>query len=179
MRPATPTTVRTEDLLRHLGDLRTGTYEGVADRPGREDLYRRAVELAEPVAVSVLRAAAEAFLDGDADVRTVPVGDDGAGGLSASFELSWPAQRAARVRRGPDRPLEPVRIVVRFRRDFLHPHLSGTALGDWPFQVVSAEDAERQAPVFAAIVEAELHQRVFEAGWQVLPAAGRPGPGRG
>jgi hypothetical protein len=83
------------------------------------------------------------------------------------------------VRRGPDRPLEPVRIVVRFRRDFLHPHLSGTALGDWPFQVVSAEDAERQAPVFAAIVEAELHQRVFEAGWQVLPAAGRPGPGRG
>ena len=75
------------------------------------------------------------------------------------------------------RPLEPVRIVVRFRRDFLHPHLSGTALGDWPFQVTSTADAERQAPVFAAIVEAELHQRVYEGGWRVLPVAERLGPG--
>ena len=177
MHPPAPITLRTEDLLRHLDDLRTGTYEGVAGRRAREDAYRRGVELAGPVALAVLRAAAEAFLGGDGETRSVGPEDDGSGGLEASFELSWAVQRAARARRGPDRPLEPVRIVVRFRRDFLHPHLSGTALGDWPFQVTSTADAERQAPVFAAIVEAELHQRVYEGGWRVLPVAERLGPG--
>jgi hypothetical protein len=39
-------------------------------------------------------------------------------------------------------------------------------------QILTAEDARRQAPVVLAIVEAEMHQRVFEAGgeWRLVPA---------
>ena len=44
--------------------------------------------------------------------------------------------------------------------------------GDWPLQIISAEDARRQAPVVLAIAEAELHQRIFDAGgnWRLVPA---------
>jgi hypothetical protein len=49
--------------------------------------------------------------------------------------------------------------------------------------VTSEEDARRQAPVVAAIVEAGLHQRIFDADWRVIPgytrrhpAAARAGP---
>ena len=39
-------------------------------------------------------------------------------------------------------------------------------------QILTPEDARRQAPIVAVIVEAELHQRVFEAGgnWRLVPA---------
>jgi hypothetical protein len=39
-------------------------------------------------------------------------------------------------------------------------------------QIVSADDARRQAPVVLAIAEAELHQRIFDAGgnWRLVPA---------
>ena len=32
-----PTAIRADDLLRHLQDLRTGTYEGVQSRGEKED----------------------------------------------------------------------------------------------------------------------------------------------
>jgi hypothetical protein len=85
------------------------------------------------------------------------------------FQLSWPEQRAARIMRGPNGPLQPVRIVVNYSQGVLHPHLSGSATGFWPFQVTSAADARRQRGVLAAIVELELHQRVFEIDWRILP----------
>jgi hypothetical protein len=71
------------------------------------------------------------------------------------FELSWPEQRAARVIRGPNGPLQPVRIVVNYSQGELHPHLSGSTAGFWPFQVTSEADAGRQKGVLAAIVELE------------------------
>src|SRR5260370_22070310 len=92
--------------------------------------------------------------------------EDGAGGLATRFELSWPEQRAARVMRGPNGPLQPVRIVVNYSQGFLHPHLSGSTAGFWPFQVTSVADAGRQKGVLAAIVELELHQRIFETDWR-------------
>jgi hypothetical protein len=36
-----------------------------------------------------------------------------------------------------------------------------------------AADAERQKGVLAAIVELELHQRIFETDWRILPSDGR------
>jgi hypothetical protein len=39
----------------------------------------------------------------------------------------------------------------------------------WPFQVTSAADAGRKKGVLAAIVELELHQRIFETDWRILP----------
>ncbi len=163
------TTVRADDLLRHLQDLRTGTYEGVKSRGEKESLYRRAIELLTPVAIAILVEANTLFLNGTGEVQVIGPVDDGSGGLVTRFELSWPEQRASQVTRGPREPLQPVRIVVNYSQGFLHPHLSGSTTGYWPFQVTSREDAERQKGVLAAIVELELHQRVFETDWRILP----------
>src|SRR5258708_36789023 len=73
--------------------------------------------------------------------------------------------------RGPTGPLQPVRIVVDYCQGFLHPHLAGSTAGFWPFQVTSAADARRQKGVLAAIVELELHQRIFETDWRILPVS--------
>jgi hypothetical protein len=40
----------------------------------------------------------------------------------------------------------------------------------WPCQVTDEQDAERQEPIVRAIVECELHERIFQGTWQVIPA---------
>src|SRR5712692_4668547 len=167
----TPSTVRADDLLRHLQDLRSGTYEGAMSRGAKEVVYRQGVELLRPVAVEILEEANTLFLNGTGNVQMIGPEEDGSGGLVTRFELSWPEQRAARVMRGPNGPLQPVRIVVNYSQGFLHPHLSGSTAGFWPFQVTSAADAGRQKGVLAAIVELELHQRIFETDWRILPVS--------
>ena len=163
--------VRVDDLMRHLEDLRSNTYEGARSRADKVEVYRRGVELLKPVAVDVLQEANALFLEGTGSVEMIGPGKDTIGGLVTRFELSWPEQQAARTIRGPRGRLQPVRIVVDFSRGFLHPHLSGSTAGFWPFQVTSAADAERQRSVLAAIVELELHQRIFETDWQILPVS--------
>jgi hypothetical protein len=164
-----PSTVRADDLLRHLQDLRSGTYEGAMSRGAKEEVYRQGINLLRSVAVEILEEANTLFLNGTGTVQMIGPEEDGSGGLVTRFELSWPEQRAARVTRGPSGPLQPVRIVVNYSQGFLHPHLSGSSAGFWPFQVTSAADAERQKGVLAAIVELELHQRIFETDWRILP----------
>jgi hypothetical protein len=166
-----PAAIRADDLLRHLKDLRTGTYEGVQTRSAKEERYRKGIELLTPVAVAVLEEANALFLQGTGEIQVIGPEDDGSGGLETRFELSWPQQRAAYVTRGPREPLQPVRIVVNYSQGFLHPHLSGSAAGYWPFQVTSQADAERQRSILAAIVELELHQRIFETDWRILPVS--------
>ncbi len=173
------TLLRPDDLLRHLRDLRTHTHEGAVSRSDKEALYRRAVDLLTPVARSVLDAANAAFLDGTGDVRVVGPVDDGYGGLVSMFELSWPEQRAGSVVRGPRGPLQPVRIVAHYGDTFHHPHLAASDIGDWPLQVTSPADARRQEGVLAAIVERELHQRIYESDWHIIPAARRDDVDRG
>ena len=168
-----PTTIRADDLLRHLHDLRTGTYEGEKSRSAKEDVYRRGIEIVTPIALSILEEANTLFLNGTGQIQVIGPVDDGSGGLETRFELSWPEQRAAWVTRGPRQPLEPVRIVFNYSQNFLHPHLSGSTAGYWPFQVTSQADAERQRNILAAIVELELHQRVFETDWRILPVSGQ------
>ena len=36
--------------------------------------------------------------------------------------------------------------------------------------MTDAADAERQEPILRAIVEYELHERIFQGTWQVIPA---------
>ncbi|MGH4019263.1 MAG: hypothetical protein ACRDT0_08510, partial [Pseudonocardiaceae bacterium] len=91
--------------------------------------------------------------------------------MAAHGELSWPRQREATSRDGG--PVAPIQVIAWFRRSFNHPHLRGSTAGDWPLQVLSADDAARQEPIVRAIVEAELHQRIFEGRWPVVPAAVR------
>lgn len=164
-----PSTVRVDDLLRHLEDLRSGTYEGAMSRGAKEVVYRQGINLLKSDAVEILEEANTMFLNGTGNVQMIGPEEDGSGGLVTRFELSWPEQRAARIMRGPNGPLQPVRIVVNYFQGVLHPHLSGSATGFWPFQVTSAADARRQRGVLAAIVELELHQRVFETDWRILP----------
>jgi hypothetical protein len=164
-----PSTVRSDDLLRHLQDLRSGTYEGTLSRGAKEVVYRQGIKLLRSVAVEILEQANTLFLNGTGNVQMIGPEEDGSGGLVTRFELSWPEQRRARVIRGPKGPLQPVRIVVNYSQGELHPHLSGSTAGFWSFQVTSAADAGRQKGILAAIVELELHQRVFETDWRILP----------
>lgn len=164
-----PSTVSSDDLLRYLQDLRSGIYEGAMSRGAKEVVYRQGIKLLRSVAVEILEEANTLLLIGTGTVQMIGPEEDGSGGLVTRFELSWPEQRAARVKRGPNGPLQPVRIVVNYSQGFLHPHLSGRFAGFWPFQVTSAADAGRQKGVLAAIVELELHQRIFETDWRILP----------
>ncbi|MGB7956485.1 MAG: hypothetical protein WCF23_21130 [Candidatus Nitrosopolaris sp.] len=148
-----PSKVRADDLLRHLQDLRSGTYEGAMSRGAKEVVYRKGINLLKSVAVEILNEANTLFLNGTGNVQIIGPEEDDYGGLMTRFELTWPEQRAAQVIRGPNGPLQPVRIVVNYSQGELHPHLSGSTAGFWPFQVTSAGDALRQKAVLAAIVE--------------------------
>jgi hypothetical protein len=164
--PATPP--RTEDLFRHLDDLRTNSYEGAGPRADRDEVFRRATALLDPVVTAILDEADAALLDGTGEVVGEPAAGDGRGGLVARWSLSWPAQRELGV--------DPVTVVAWYGATFTHGHLAGASLGHWPLQVADAADAERQAPIVRAIVEAELHQRVLDATWRVIPSYTRRYP---
>jgi hypothetical protein len=165
------TAIRADDLIRHLRDLRTGTYEGAKSRSAKETIYRRGIELITPIVRAILEEANALFLEGTGEIQVRGPMDDGAGGLETHFELSWPEQKEAQVTYGRNKPLEPVRIIVNYSQNFLHPHLSGSATGYWPFQVITESDAERQQSILAAIVELELHQRIYETDWRILPVS--------
>jgi hypothetical protein len=96
--------------------------------------------------VEILEEANTLFLNGTGNVQMIGPEEDGSGGLVTRFELSWPEQRAARVIRDPNGPLQPVRIVVNYSQCELHPPLSGSTAGFWPFQVTSAADAGVRKP---------------------------------
>src|SRR5437016_7840652 len=107
-----PSTVRADDLLRHLQDLRSGTYEGAMSRGAKEVVYRQGINLLRPVAVEILEEANTLFLNGTGNVQMIGPEEDGSGGLVIRFELSWPQQRAARVMRGPNGPLRIISTLV-------------------------------------------------------------------
>ena len=164
---------RAEDLFRHLDDLRTDSFEGAGPRPARIELFHRTVELLDPVVRRVLGETDATFLGGASELRLQGPRQEAGGDWTARWELSWPEQRSATPLRG-DR-VHPVQVAAWFAATFTHPHLAGTWAGrsplvaHWPLQVTSEADAARQEPIVRAIVEAELHQAVFEGGWRVLP----------
>ncbi len=161
---------REQDLRRHLRDLVTRTFEGAADWPDRVALFDRGIELLDPTVRAVLAETDEVFLDGTGTVSARREAD-GEGGVVYRWELSWPRQRSAVGRDGG--PVAPVQVIAHFRRSFNHPHLRGSTAGDWPLQVLDADDVRRQEPILRAIVEAEFHQRIFEGRWPIVPAAVR------
>jgi len=162
---------RSEDVFRHLEDLRTGTFEGAESREDRVALFRRAVDLLDPVVRDVLDETNATFLDGSGQVDHRSVHVDGSGDAVARWELSWPEQRqAGNVR--PDGGVPPIQVVAWFAAGFNHPHLRGSQAGNWPLQVVDERDARRQEPIVRAIAEAELHERIFEGTWRIVPASG-------
>jgi hypothetical protein len=172
-----PGVVREDDLMRHLADLVAHSYEGAVSWVDRVAVFRRAVELLDPVVRRVFAEADAAFLDDTGEItrRSVEQGD---GSVGEHWELSWPSQREAISRDGG--PVAPVQVIAWFRRNFNHAHLRGSTAGDWPLQITTTEDATRQLPIVRAIVEAELHQRIYEGRYPVMPIAVRKyGPPRG
>ncbi|MGH3872757.1 MAG: hypothetical protein ACRDSR_14830 [Pseudonocardiaceae bacterium] len=162
--------MREEDLLRHLADLAARSYEGATSWPDRLAVFHRAVQLLDPVIRGVFAEADATFLETTGEISRHGVETDD-GSVGEHWVLSWPRQREATSRHGG--PVAPVQVIAWFRRSFNHAHLRGSTAGDWPLQVTSTDDAARQEPIVRAIVEAELHQRIYEGRYPVLPVAVR------
>ena len=160
---------RAQDYQRHLMDLRSDSYEGARDRSEREDVFHQAISLLSPVVTEVLQRFKEVMLAGAGRIEG-PVVDSGKN-LEARWELSWAQQRAAANRTQSGKGVRPITIRAHFHDGWTHGHLAGSEAGDWPFQVTTAADAQRQRIILWAIAEAELHTRIFESyhPWDVVP----------
>jgi len=135
-----------------------------------------AFELLTPIAVDVLQQVNASLLRGTGDVSVRAPGPDGEGGQIGSWLLTWPELLESTSRLTGKR-LQPVTISGVFPPGFTHPHLVAGGPVDprvasivaWPMQVTSREDAEQQRPVLWAIATAELHDRIYQSTWRVIP----------
>jgi hypothetical protein len=149
-------------LLRHFRDLRDGTHGGSVSRADKEAHFAHAVDLLAPVARQVLEEIDTALLAGTGTLTESGVEPAAEGGLRASWELSWPEQRAAGI--------SPIVLLAHFGSTFHHPHLCGATVANWPLNVFSAEDAAAQLPLLRAIAAGDLHNLVFQADFRIIPA---------
>jgi hypothetical protein len=151
-------------LVRHFADLRDGTHGGTASRQEQERLFADAVALLDPHARQALEEIDAHLLLGAGEVTATGVRPDGQGGAVAVWALSWPEQRDAR--------LHPIEIRAFFGAGFLHPHLRGGTLGDWPLNVFDEQQAAAELPILRAIASAEIHNLVFQTGgdYRIIPA---------
>ncbi|MEU1393408.1 MULTISPECIES: hypothetical protein [unclassified Nonomuraea] len=151
-----------EALVRHFADLRDGTHAGHVTRQGKQDAFRRAVELLDAPARQVLAEFDRHLLLGTGAVEATGTRADAAGGSFAVWSLSWPAQRAA--------GLAPITLTAHYGAGFHHPHLRGATVGEWPLNVADAAQAAELVPVLRAIAAADLHNLVFQRDWRIVPA---------
>ena len=156
-------------LIRHFEDLRDGTHGGSASRKDKEAHFENEVKPLAPVARQVLTEMNTTLLLDTGQLTETGPQRTPDGGLSASWALSWPEQRAAGV--------EPIVLQAYFGAGFHHPHLRGTTVHDWPLNVFSDEDASAQLSILRAIASSDLHNLVFRADYRIIPAvAAHPPP---
>jgi hypothetical protein len=149
-------------LIRHFEDLRDGTHGGSASRKDKEAHFERAVQLLAPIARQVLTEINASLLLDTGKLTETGLQRSEDGGLNASWVLSWPEQRAARV--------QPIALQAHFGGGYHHPHLRGTTVQDWPLNVFSEEDAAAQLSILRAIASSDLHNLVYRADYQIVPA---------
>ena len=149
-------------LVRHFEDLRDGTHGGSASRKDKEAHFEKAVQLLAPIARQVLTEMNTILLLDTGQLTETGLLRTADGGLSASWVLSWPEQRAAGV--------EPIMLQAYFGGGFHHPHLRGTTVRDWPLNVFSDEDAASQLSILRAIASSDLHNLVYRADYRIVPA---------
>src|SRR5882672_4098377 len=118
-------------LIRHFEDLRDGTHGGSVSRKDKEAHFEKAVQLLAPIARQVLTEMNASLLLDTGQLTETGPRRTADGGLDASWALSWPEQRAARV--------PPIALRAYFGAGFHHPHLRGTTVYDWPLNVFSDE----------------------------------------
>jgi hypothetical protein len=169
------TPVWIDGIQRHLEDLRGDAYEG-ASGSERDRRYEAAFELLTPVAVDVLQLLNASILRGTGEVSVWPPGPDGHGGAVGSWVMSWPELSQATNRMNGS-VLQPVTISAVFPPGFTHPHLvaggpvnpRAASILAWPMQVTSKQDAEHHRPVLWAIATTELHDRIYQSSWRIVP----------
>ncbi|MCW2648157.1 MAG: hypothetical protein QOG98_1775 [Pseudonocardiales bacterium] len=149
-------------LIRHFEDLRDGTHGGSASREDKEAHFKKAVRLLAPIARQVLTEMNTILLLDTGQLTETGLRRTADGGLEASWALSWPDQRAARV--------PPIAFYAYFGATFHHPHLRGSTVHDWPLNVFSDEDAAAQSSILQAIASGDLHNLVYRADYRIVPA---------
>src|SRR5579862_7657565 len=150
---------RVQDYRRHIRDLQTRTYEGAIERTGREEIFRKAFDFTTPVAQKVLEDLNKVFLKSTGHFAVHPPERiPHEGGLLGRWTLDWPQLRTARSRFTGE-PLAPITLNTIYplmatgTMQWTHPHLAllrtevpHRMAAAWPFNVLSAEDADRQEP---------------------------------
>jgi hypothetical protein len=161
----TETTIdHTGALLRHFADLRDGTHGGASSRREKDRLFTAAVALLDPHARQAFEEInAELLLD-TGDITATGVRRSPTTTLAAVWELSWPEQRAARIK--------PIVIRAYFGVGSPHPHLQGGTVGDWPLNVFDEQQAAAELPTVRVIAAGEIHNLVFQTGGdsRIIPA---------
>jgi len=149
-------------LIRHFEDLRDGTHGGSSNRADKEAHFGKAVQLLAPIARQVLTEMNTKLLLDTGKLTETGLLRTADGGLSASWSLSWPEQRAAGI--------EPIMLQAYFGGGFHHPHLRGTTVHDWPLNVLNDEDAAAQLSILRAIASSDLHNLVYRTDYRIVPA---------
>src|SRR6202166_2907339 len=148
-------------LIRHFEDLRDGTHGGSTSRKDKEAHFEKAVQLLDPIARQVLTEVNTSLLLDTGQLTETGLRRIADGGLTATWALSWPEQRAAGI--------QPIVLQAYFGGGFHHPHLRGTTVRDWPLNVFSEEDAAAQPPIIRAIASSDLHNLVYLSDYRIVP----------
>ncbi len=157
-------------LKRHFIDLRDGVHGDAVSRRDKEAVFAGEVESLAPVARQVLNELNTYLLLDSGTVSETGLECSADGGVSATWKLTWPEHQMVRV--------PPIMLHAFFGASFHHPHLRGATLGDWPLNVLSAQDATDQLPILRAIATADLHNLVFQADYRIIPAVTTSSSGR-
>jgi hypothetical protein len=152
--------------LRHFIDLRDGVHGDAVSRLDKEAVFAREVDLLSPVALQALREVNTYLLLDSGTVTETGLQRSADGGMSATWQLTWPEQQVVRV--------PPIVLHAYFGASFHHPHLRGGTVGDWPLNMLSVQDATDQLPVLRAIATGDLHNLVFQSDYRIIPAVTRP-----
>src|SRR6267143_3598055 len=84
-------------LMRHFVDLRDGTHGGSASRHDKETHFAHAVDLLAPVARQTLDEINSHLLLNTGKIVATGLHRESDGSMSASWDRTWPEQKAAGV----------------------------------------------------------------------------------
>ncbi len=153
--------VYTAELLRHFADLRDGVHEHAVSRRDKEQVFAKTVRLLDPHAQQALSE-----INDDLLLRTGEILATGmrstADGVDAIWALTWPEQHEAGI--------SPILLQAFFGAAFLHPHLRGGTVHDWPLNVFTEEQAAAKLSTLREIASAEVHNLVFQRDYRIIPA---------
>ena len=160
-----PIPAHLRSLLHHFSDLRDGVHGDATTRRDKEAVFATEVDLLSPVARQALDEVNTYLLLDSGTVTETGLQRSGDGGMSATWQLTWPEQQVVRV--------PPITLHAYFGASFHHPHLRGGTVGDWPLNVLSVDDATAQLPVLRAIASGDVHNLVFQSDYRIIPAVTR------